>query len=211
MKKLLPIMLLFVFGCEASVEDSLSKYEHKTDVALYNEAKSLAKSGNTKQSAEAFAALRAFHPESNLVKKSLTDTLKMHMLNGQYDEAKEIADKIIDWYPGSNIADEAYYFKGMAILGTHRTWLQKKLDVPAYDLNATRLIEAKNCFTSVVNDYPHSRFVPQAKKQLRAINSYLAKHELHIAKYYQSHGNMSAAKARIQTAHLIDPSAKELR
>lgn len=198
------LLTLLMFGCQASTEDSLGKYENKTDVELYNQAKLLQKNGNSKESSEAFSALRAFHPESTLVKKSLVDSLKQFMLSGEYEEAKQIADKILDWYPGSNIVDEAYYFKGMAILSMHKTWLQKQLHVNNYDLSRERLVEAQDCFRTLLEKFPNSRFIPQAKIQLKKINYDLAKHQIHIARYYLSQGNRSAALARASLALSID-------
>lgn len=204
MKGYFILIAALLFGCQAGVQDNLSQYENKTDVEIYNQAKFYQKNGKTKESSEAFSALRAFHPESTLVKKSLTESLKQFMLSGDYEEAKKISDKILDWYPGSNIADAAYYFKGMAILGMHKSWLQKQFNVNDYDLSKERLVEAQQCFMTVVERYPHSRFVPQAKIQLSKIKLDLAKHQIHIAKYYLRQGNRSAALARASLALSID-------
>lgn len=200
--------MILVAGCNSNTTENLSQYEHKTAEQIYQTAKLLQKQGNAKMSADAFAALRAYHPASPLVKKSLTDSLKLHVLNKQYDEAKEIADKILDWYPASNIADEAYYFKGIAILGGHRTWMQTKLSVDPADLSKSRLLAAQSCFANVIKYFPHSRFVAEAKKHLQLITRYLAEHQLHIARYYLNHNNIAAAKLRINEAIAIDKSIK---
>lgn len=208
MKRYFLFFFLILAGCNYSQNTSFDKYESKSAEYIYKLAKKLQIEGDTKKATEAYAALRAFHPESNLVGKSLMESLAANQAEKNYEEVIVLSDRMINWYPGSNLAELGYFSKGNALLNMHRTWLQRKMHVSVFDLSEERLIKAKNCFENILYNFPKSKFKKQAKNKLAEINLNLAKHELHIADFYYKHGNFSAAINRANSAANINKAIK---
>lgn len=199
---------LVMVGCQGQKADPLNSYENQTAEKIYQQAKSLEAEGKSAKSADAYAALRAFHPESILVKRSLVESINVNMKGKKYEEAVLVADKIINWYPASNIAADAYYLKGKALIAKHRSWLQKQMNIPYSNLSRENLENAKQAFMHLVKDFPNSKYTNDSNKQINQINKYLAEHQVSIAKYYLKAGNYSAAMARAKMAITLDSRVK---
>jgi outer membrane protein assembly factor BamD len=59
-------------------------------------------------------------------------------------------------------------------------------------------LESFNAFKDLVTRFPNSKYTPDAKVRLQYLVNALAKHELHVASYYQRRGAHIAAVNRAQ-------------
>lgn len=210
MKKISLLSVLLLFGCQAVEEEKITAYENATDKAIYQEAKKLEQEGDAKQASIAYSALRAYHPESQLVQKSLNDSLILHVNHHESEEAIEVATRIIDWYPVGKLAEKAYYYRAKSRLAMHRSWAQKKLNIDPADISRQRLEDARADLNHILLEYPQGLYLTKAKFEIKKINRLLARHQIHIAKFYAKSGNYKAAISRAQDAIKIDPSIKNI-
>lgn len=196
---------LVLSGCQNQADDTMAPYEGLSAAKTYQKAKLLEKQGSTKESSDAYAALRAFHPESTLVKKSLIESLKMNFKNKKYEETIAISDRILTWYPATKLAETAYFYKGKALLAKHRSWFQTQMNVPDANLSKQKLLEARLAFSHISGDNL-SKYSSEAKEKISLINSYLAQHEINVANYYLKRAHFAAAKERAKVALAMDKS-----
>jgi outer membrane protein assembly factor BamD len=67
------------------------------------------------------------------------------------------------------------------------------------DRDYTNALQAETEYREMINMYPDSSLVPQAKQRLRDVQEVLAEREAQIGFYYESRENYNAAIARLET------------
>ncbi|MGI4981716.1 MAG: outer membrane protein assembly factor BamD, partial [Janthinobacterium lividum] len=73
----------------------------------------------------------------------------------------------------------------------------KQMDRP--DRDYTKVVHAQDEYRNMLNQYPDSKLIPEAKQKLREVQEVLAQRESQIGDFYSRHENWVAAIARYQT------------
>ena len=73
----------------------------------------------------------------------------------------------------------------------------KEMDKP--DRDYTKAVKAQEEYRNMIQQFPESTFIPEAKQRLREVQEVLATRESDIAGFYASHLNWAGAIARYQT------------
>ncbi len=73
----------------------------------------------------------------------------------------------------------------------------KQMDRP--DRDYTKVVHAQEEYRNMLNQYPDSKLIPEAKQKLRDVQEVLAQRESQIGDFYTRHENWVAAIARYQT------------
>jgi outer membrane protein assembly factor BamD len=73
----------------------------------------------------------------------------------------------------------------------------REMDRPDRDYN--KAVRAQEEYRTMIQQFPESTLVPEAKQKLREVQEVLATRESSIAQFYDSHQNWAAAIARYQT------------
>ncbi len=73
----------------------------------------------------------------------------------------------------------------------------REMDRP--DRDYEKAVRAQDEYRNMIQQFPQSSLVPEAKQKLREVQEVLATRESNIAQYYDSHQNWGAAIARYQT------------
>jgi len=73
----------------------------------------------------------------------------------------------------------------------------REMDRPDRDYN--KAVRAQEEYRTMIQQFPESSLVPEAKQKLREVQEVLATRESNIAQFYDSHQNWAAAIARYQT------------
>jgi len=73
----------------------------------------------------------------------------------------------------------------------------REMDRPDRDYN--KAVRAQEEYRTMIQQFPESTLVPEAKQKLREVQEVLATRESNIAQFYDSHQNWAAAIARYQT------------
>jgi outer membrane protein assembly factor BamD len=64
---------------------------------------------------------------------------------------------------------------------------------PSYEKDQDQLVQAQTAIKDFLASYPDSTYVGKAKELLADVRKRLARHELYVAQYYQSHDRLRAA------------------
>ncbi|WP_263411235.1 outer membrane protein assembly factor BamD [Terriglobus tenax] len=167
--------------------------------------------------------------DNDLPDKQLYDKAIVAMNKGHFDVARLDLQTMLNTYPDSQyqmraklaVADSWYKEGGSAALAQAEAEYKdfitffpnvpeaaeaqmrvgdiyfRQMDKP--DRDYTKAVHAQEEYRNMVQQFPQSTLVPQAKQRLREVQEVLATREAEVASYYASHENWAAAIARYQT------------
>jgi len=136
-------------------------------------------------------------PDSKERKQALLLLARSHYSSEEYDEAKFHFQKFIDLYPKHKNADRAYFFKAMSDY--------QHMDLASRDQAATK--DARDGFQQLVDRFPKSQYLKQAKQKIKECDFNLAKNVLEVGKFYYRTGAYLSAISRFKS--LLDKHSKQ--
>lgn len=167
--------------------------------------------------------------DKNLPDKQLYDKALEALNKGHFDVARLDLQTMLNTYPDSQyqmraklaVADSWYKEGGSAALAQAEAEYKdfitffpnvpeaaeaqmrvgdiyfRQMDKP--DRDYTKAMHAQEEYRNMIQQFPQSTLVPQAKQRLREVQEVLATREAEVASFYASHENWAAAIARYQT------------
>ena len=102
---------------------------------------------------------------------------------GKYPEAMKAYQIVVTKYPGDAIADDALYQVGYVQLRNYREGSYNRADAN----------KAREAFEDFINRYPSSEKVPQARENMKSLETGSAKSTLEIARFYDKTKQYRAA------------------
>ncbi len=187
---LAPVALSGCMGFGGEKDLDLSTYVEETDPAdkLYNEGLANMNAGRMGEAIKKFEAVDRQHPYSEFARKSLVMGAFANYRQGNYDEAISGAKRYISLYPTSPDAAYAQYIIGLA-------WYRQIRDVTQDQKEARRTVEAMD---ELVQRWPDSEYVEDAKAKLRFARDQLAGKEMQVGRYYLERHEYIAAMKRFR-------------
>ncbi len=179
-------------GCSKKDKDvDLTSYVDKIDPpdVLYNQALANLDAGRLTEAAKKFEAVDRQHPYTEWARKALVMGAFTNYRKGNYDEAVNMAKRYIALYPTSNEAAYAYYIIGLS-------YFRQIPDITRDQKDTKRAIAAMQ---EVVDRYPNSEYVDDAKTKIRFGREQLAGKEMQIGRYYQERKQYLSAIKRYRT------------
>ncbi len=104
-------------------------------------------------------------------------------------------DRFIKLHPNHPSLDYAYYLKGLATFN-ERGFLEKTTKQEINDRDPKTLRISFNAFKELVERFPNSRYQKDATQRMVYLVNTLAKHEMHVARYYMQRKAYVAALNR---------------
>jgi len=187
---LAPLALSGCMGFGGEKDLDLSTYVEETDPAdqLYNEGLANMNAGRMAEATKKFDAVDRQHPYSEFARKSLVMGAFAQYRQGNYDEAVNAAKRYVSLYPSTPDAAYAQYIIGLSY---HR----QIRDVTQDQKEARRTIEAMD---ELVQRWPDSEYVEDAKAKMRFARDQLAGKEMQIGRYYLERREYIAAMKRFR-------------
>lgn len=164
--------------------------------------------------------------------KGLFDNAMKSMKHGQYQEARTLLQTLINTYPDSEYIARAKLSVGDAWYqeGGSAAWAQAEVEYKDFQVFYPNMPEAAEAqlkvatihyrqmekpdrdfvqaqhasdeYKTLIQQYPDSPLVPEAKQRLREVQEILADRQYRIANFYFLRENIAAAQARLQS--LVD-------
>jgi outer membrane protein assembly factor BamD len=164
--------------------------------------------------------------------KTLFDRSMESMKKGQYQEARSLLETLINSYPDSEYIARAKLAVGDTWYdeGGKTAWQQAEVEYKDFQTFFPNMPEAAEAqlkvanmhylqmekadrdyseaqraadeYKALIQHYPDSSLVPQAKQKLREVQEDLAERQFRIAHFYYLRQNMAASQARLES--LID-------
>ncbi|HEV2896559.1 MAG TPA: outer membrane protein assembly factor BamD [Pseudaminobacter sp.] len=178
-------------GCMSSDDDiDLATYVEQTEPAdvLYNQGLANLSAGRLKEASRKFDAVDRQHPYSEYARKSMVMGAFANYRQGNYDEAINAAKRYVSLYPSTEDAAYAQYIVGLS-------YFRQIRDVTQDQKESRRAIEAME---EVVQRWPESEYVDDAREKVRFARDQLAGKEMQIGRYYLERREYIAAVKRFR-------------
>ncbi|WP_126603567.1 outer membrane protein assembly factor BamD [Bartonella vinsonii] len=195
--KVLGVMLLgstcMLAGCLFKEKNTLdpSAYVLKMDPpdVLYNQALASLNSGRLGDASKKFLTIEKQYAYTDWGRKSLVMGAFTNYRLGKYDDSISMAQRYITLYPGSDDSAYAYYIIGLSSF-------RRIADVTRDQRDTKRAIAAMQL---LIERYPHSEYVEDAKAKIRFGREQLAGKEMQVGRYYEEGRRYLAASRRFRT------------
>jgi outer membrane protein assembly factor BamD len=135
-----------------------------------------------------FQELDKQYPNSQWSQKALLMQTYSQYTEGKYDEAVATANRYIGLYPSSSDTPYVYYLAGMSYYN----------QIPEADKDQERAEKAMVIFNQLVQKYPKSEYVNDAKFKIQVAKDQLAGREMKVGRYYLEKSNYTAAINRFR-------------
>lgn len=192
----LPIVLclaatIVLGGCATNGGD-----EEQPAESLYAEAQDALAAGNYEQAVETLETLQARYPFGRYAEQAQLDIIYAYNRAGEADSAIAAAERFVRLNPRHPSVPYAHFMQGVAEMDRGRSFLTRALDVDRASRDPEPLRRAFRAFRVVVTQYPDSEYAENARKRMLIVRDLLARHELHVARFYMDRGAYVAAANR---------------
>jgi outer membrane protein assembly factor BamD len=190
---------LYLAGCQTldvSKSDPSLPYQKFNSKELLAKAERAAAQGKFSQAGKYIDAMEALYPYSKERENRIVDAVYINYASGKEELALAECDLYHLQYPQGKNADYIYYMQGVMAFDKSSTSLQRMFKLDPALVNDNHYREAYHAFTTLVNQYPNSRFAADANLRLHYIRNILARHQLIIANYYYQRGAYVASANR---------------
>ncbi|SFJ93242.1 Beta-barrel assembly machine subunit BamD [Mesorhizobium albiziae] len=175
---MLPVLAapFFVSACASDQDIDLATYVEQTDPAdvLYNQGLANMNAGRLGEASKKFSAIDRQHPYSEYGRKALVMGAFADYRQGKYEEAINDGKRYVQLYPTDPDAAYAQYIVGLS-------YFRQIRDVTQDQKESRRAIEAME---EVVQRWPDSQYVEDAKAKIRFARDQLAGKEMQVGRYY---------------------------
>ena len=181
--------MLVLSGCK-SKDVSASDFVDDIQPAdtLYNQALASIDAGNLSRAAKKFEELDRQHPYSEYSRKALVMQTFIAYRRGQYEDAVQYGQRYVSLYPGDEDAAYAQYLVGMSHFRR----------IPDITRDQSVSARAYNAMLNLVERYPDSEYVEDAKAKMRAAEDQIAGKEMLTGRYYLERREYQAAINRFR-------------
>jgi len=201
---------LAMVGCGTSPKEDPSSQASLDK--LYAEAKEDLSVGSYEPAIKKLERIEGRAAGTLLAQQAMLELAWAQFRSGEKAPAIATLDRFIKLHPSSSGYDYALYLKGLVNFnedtGFFGRWAGQ--DISERDQQASR--EALNAFRDLIERFPGSRYADDARLRIDFITNMLARHEVHVARYYFERGAYLAAINRAQTAlteYQYAPAAEE--
>ena len=171
------IVITLLASCSKDSDDFSRIKENKQDLELianYTEAYRALNQGDPYFAAKKFLESELLYPQSEWAAKSALMASYAYYLQNFYSEALYTLERYLKTYPKDPNIPYAHYLIAMCY---YETIVDEKRD-------SAPLINAREKFYFIVNEYPNTDFAVDAKFKLDLLENILASKEMYIGRHY---------------------------
>ena len=185
---------LLLVGCAAPKDETANWTPEK----LYAEAKDELNSNNFERANKLFEKLEGRATGTLMSQQAQLERAYAMYRSGERTQALSTIERFIKIHPSSPAIDYALYLQALINFNDNLGILGSlaNQDLSERDQQASR--DSLQAFRQLVEQYPQSRYAPDAKARVDYITNALAAYEVHVARYYYLRGAYVAAANRAQ-------------
>lgn len=180
-------------GCAGVQQDPTRDWSARE---IYEEAKSALDRGNYEEAVDYYERLEARYPFGPYAEQAQLEIIYAYHEMGEPESAIAAADRFIRTNPRHPNADYAYYMRGLVAYERGIDFLGRLVGLDPSQRDPNTAEEAFQYFRELLERYPESRYVADARERMERLRERLAQHELHVANYYLRRGAPLAAANR---------------
>lgn len=181
--------LLAAMTLSACSDDDLLVDDARPAQEIFSEAEDNGDDGNYLTAAKGYEEVERLYPYSELAKAAMIRAAEAYYRGQRYDDARLAAQRFLEFFPSDEGAALAQYIIALS-------YYDQISDV-GRDQGDT--IEAARALREVMQRYPNSKYVADAKLKYDLTQDNLAGKEMQIGRYYLGRGHYFAAINRFRT------------
>lgn len=131
-----------------------------------------------------FEALEANYPYGDYTEKSQLALIDAYYEKGESSQATAAANRFIRLFPNNKQIDKVYYTKGLINYDENYTMVYKYFPIDRAKRDTEQALNSFNDFKALIEKFPKSKYVPEARARMVHLKNQLARHDLYIAQYY---------------------------
>ncbi len=180
----------FLTGCETlkniSFEESGDdgNYGGWSAKKFHEKARKSLDRENYQEAIKLYEALEARFPFGDYAAQAQLDVAYAYYKNQDHEAAIAAADRFIKINPRNPNVDYAYYLKGLVNYNRGIGFLDRYLPTDSSQRDPGNARDAYDNFEELVNRFPNSQYVADAKQRMIGLRNNLAMYEVHVARFY---------------------------
>lgn len=190
------ILALSLHGCSLLPEE-VDETKDWSAQKLFTEANYSMKEGDYEKAIKLYEALEARYPFGSHAIQAQLNLAYVYYKYDEPDSALAAADRFLKLYPNHPAAAYALYLKGLINQTRSSSGLFARIlpvDPSQRDPGAAR--DAFRDFAELLRRFPDSEYAADAAQRMIYLRNNLARHEIHVARYYMDRGAYLAAANR---------------
>jgi outer membrane protein assembly factor BamD len=191
------LFALILAGCASEAKD---EFAGRSAEKLYAEAKADADAGSYDRAIKGLERVEGLGAGTLLAQQSQLDLAYLYWKTNEKAQALSTIERFIKYNPSSPALDYALYLRGVINFNDNLGLMGNLAgqDLAERDQRASR--DAYQAFKQLIDQFPASRYTPDARLRMDYIVNTLASYEEHVARYYYNRGAYVAAANRAQQA-----------
>ena len=174
---------------------------------LYGEAKDAMTSNDYAKAVKLYEKLEARYPYGRFAQQAQLEIAYAYWKDNERASAIAAADRFIKLHPNHEAVDYAYYLKGLVNFNDKQGIMGFLESDDLSDRDPKGAREAFAAFRELVTRFPDSKYAPDSAARMKYLVNALARHEVHVARYYMKRSAYIAAANRAQFAVHSYPQA----
>lgn len=189
---------LCVFGLAACSTTKKHKDIHqgKSAETIYQSAQKNMRKKRFDLAIKDLEALEAKYPYGEYADKSQLSIIYAFYKRDEKAQALAAANRFIRIHPRHPEVDYAHYMKGLVNYEDYFSFIFRHFPVDKSLRDPTPARESFDDFKLLIQKFPNSKYVHDARLRMLHLREYLARHEIHIAQHYLKHKAYVAAAGR---------------
>ena len=187
---------LLIAGCAGGPK----RAEDQTAEEAYADARNDLSNGAYDAAIKGLARVEALGGGTLISQQALLDKAYAQWKSGERTDAVATLDRFVKFHPSSPAYDYALYLRGVVNFNDDLGLFGNisRQDLSERDQQASR--DSYQSFKLLAEQFPDSKYTPDARLRMAYIVNALANHEVHVARYYYRRGAYLAAANRAQRA-----------
>jgi len=175
-------------GCGGRKNGDALETEGLTAPQIFAEGETALSNDNPEQAIRYFSAVERQYPYTQYAKRSLIMQAYAYHQAKEYEDARNAAQRFLDFYPADQDAAYAQYLLALSYYD--------QIDEVGRDQGLT--FQALSALRTVIEKYPDSEYARQATLQFDVAFDQLAAKEMEIGRFYLKRENYTAAVNRFR-------------
>ncbi|HVV68803.1 MAG TPA: outer membrane protein assembly factor BamD [Gammaproteobacteria bacterium] len=204
----LVMALITLAACKTS--EPFAAYKGASAQTIFQNGENSLARGHYEAAVKSFEALDALYPFGDYSQQGQLDIIYAYYKKGDAESALAAADRYIRLYPRDPNVDYAFYMKGLINMGPSDSWIEKTARSELSQRDLTNMQQAFADFNLLIQRFPNSRYVPDARTRMIYIRNLLAQHQLEVAQYYMNYKAYVAAANRANSVVQDYPASPQI-
>ncbi len=187
--------VVLISGCSLLPEEE-DKTRDWSAQKLFSEASVALDIGDYEEAISLFEKLEARYPFGKYAMQGQLNTAYAYYRFSEPESALAALERFIRLYPNNPATAYAFYLKGLVNFNRSLGFLDRFVPTDTSQRDPDAAVESYKDFAQVVARWPNTEYADDARKRLIYLRNNLARHEVHVARYYLDRGAFLAAANR---------------